>query len=61
MPWAVQEIAPVPSSAFVTAAKRPHNSRLNTHKLQAALGISLPDWQHGVDSLLAEILIEKHT
>jgi dTDP-4-dehydrorhamnose reductase len=61
MPWAVQEIAPVPSSAFVTAAKRPHNSRLNTHKLQAALGISLPDWQHGVDSLLAEILTEKHT
>ena len=56
MPWAVQEIAPVPSSAFVTAAQRPHNSRLNTHKLQAAFGISLPDWQHGVDSMLAEIL-----
>jgi dTDP-4-dehydrorhamnose reductase len=61
MPWAVQEIAPVPSSAFVTAAQRPHNSRLNTHKLQAAFGISLPDWQHGVNSMLAEILIEKHT
>ena len=61
MPWAVQEIAPVPSSAFVTAAKRPHNSRLNTHKLQAAFGISLPDWQQGVDSLLVEILIEKNT
>jgi dTDP-4-dehydrorhamnose reductase len=61
MSWAVQEIAAVPSSAFVTAAQRPPNSRLNTHKLQAAFGISLPDWQHGVDSLLAEILIEKHT
>jgi dTDP-4-dehydrorhamnose reductase len=61
MPWAVREIAAVPSSAFVTAAQRPPNSRLNTHKLQAAFGISLPDWQQGVDSLLAEILIEKHT
>ncbi len=61
MPWAVQEIAPVPSGAFVTAAKRPHNSRLNTHKLQAAFGISLPDWQQGVDSLLAEILTKKDT
>jgi len=56
MPWAVQEIMPVPSTAFVTAAQRPHNSRLNTHKLQAAFGISLPDWQQGVDSMLAEIM-----
>jgi dTDP-4-dehydrorhamnose reductase len=60
-PWAVQEIAPVPSSAFVTAAQRPHNSRLNTHKLQAVFGISLPNWQQGVDSMLTEILIEKNT
>ena len=59
MPWAVQEIAPVPSSAFVTAAQRPHNSRLNTHKLQAAFGISLPDWQQGVDSMLDEVLEPK--
>ncbi len=61
LPWAVQEIMPVPSTAFVTAAQRPHNSRLNTHKLQAAFGINLPDWQQGVDSLLVEILMKKHT
>jgi dTDP-4-dehydrorhamnose reductase len=54
--WAVQEIAPVPSSAFVTAARRPHNSRLDTRKLQAALGINLPYWQLGVDEMLAQIL-----
>jgi dTDP-4-dehydrorhamnose reductase len=53
LPWAVQEIAPVPSSAFVTAALRPHNSRLNTAKLQAAFGINLPDWRQGVDEMLA--------
>ena len=61
MQWSVQDIAPVPSTAFVTAAQRPHNSRLNNNKLQTAFGISLPDWQQGVDCMLAEILIKKHT
>lgn len=56
LPWAVQEIAPVPSSAFVTAALRPHNSRLNTAKLQAAFGINLPDWRQGVGEMLAHVL-----
>ena len=56
LPWAVQDIAPVPSSAFVTAARRPHNSRLSTAKLQAAFGINLPGWQQGVDDMLAQVL-----
>jgi dTDP-4-dehydrorhamnose reductase len=56
LPWAVQDIAPVPSSAFVTAARRPHNSRLDTRKLQAAFSIHLPDWQQGVDEMLAQVL-----
>jgi dTDP-4-dehydrorhamnose reductase len=50
------EVAPVPSSAFPTPAKRPRNSRLDTHKLQAALGLSLPPWQQGVMRMLAETL-----
>ena len=54
--WKVGEIAPVPTSAFPTPATRPLNSRLNTHKLQQAFGLTLPHWQHGVDRLLAEIL-----
>ena len=56
LPWAVQDIAPVPSSAFVTASQRPHNSRLDTRKLQAALGIHLPGWQQGVDDMLNQVL-----
>ena len=56
LPWAVQEIAPVPSSAFVTAARRPHNSRLDTRKLQAAFGINMPGWRQGVDEMLAQAL-----
>ncbi len=50
------DIAPVPSSAFVTAAKRPHNSRLNTTKLQTTFGLTLPNWQQGVNRMVAEIL-----
>jgi dTDP-4-dehydrorhamnose reductase len=52
---AVKEVAPVPSSAFVTAAKRPHNSRLHTGKLQTTFGVTLPVWTQGVDRMLAEI------
>ena len=51
-----KEVAPVPTSAFPTPAKRPHNSRLNTAKLQATFGLRLPPWQQGVDRMLAEIL-----
>lgn len=50
------EVAPVPTSAFPTPARRPHNSRLNTAKLQATFGLTLPPWQQGVDRMLAEIL-----
>ncbi len=51
-----KEVAPVPTSAFPTAARRPHNSRLNTAKLQTTFGLALPAWQQGVDRMLAEIL-----
>jgi dTDP-4-dehydrorhamnose reductase len=52
----VKDVAPVPTSAFATAAKRPRNSRLNTDKLQATFGVTLPAWQQGVNRMLAEIL-----
>ncbi len=52
----VQEIAPVPTSAFPTPAQRPLNSRLATQRLQNAFGLYLPHWAQGVNRLLAEIL-----
>ena len=52
----VSDIAPVPTSAFPTPAQRPLNSRLNTHKLQQAFGLTLPPWQQGVDRMLTEVL-----
>ncbi|MBI3103003.1 MAG: dTDP-4-dehydrorhamnose reductase [Burkholderiales bacterium] len=51
-----KEVAPVPTSAFPTPATRPHNSRLDTARLQAAFGLQLPHWQTGVARMLAEIL-----
>ncbi len=52
----VEAIDPVPTSAFPTPARRPHNSRLDTGKLQQTFGLHLPPWQQGVERLLAEIL-----
>ncbi len=51
-----KEVAPVPTSAFPTPAVRPHNSRLNTTKLQTTFGLTLPHWQQGVARMLYEIL-----
>ena len=56
LPWKVGEIAPVPTSAFPTPARRPLNSRLNTQKLRQTFGLNLPHWHTGVDRLLSEIL-----
>ena len=50
------EVAPVTTESFLTAARRPQNSRLDTAKLQATFGLTLPPWQQGVDRVLVEIL-----
>lgn len=52
----VRQIQPVPTSAFPTPARRPHNSRLDTGRLQQVFGLRLPHWQAGVDRMLREIL-----
>jgi dTDP-4-dehydrorhamnose reductase len=49
-------IQPIPTSVYPTPAARPLNSRLATHKLQQAFGLTLPHWQTGVERMLAEIL-----
>jgi len=53
---AAENIHPVPTSAYPTAARRPLNSRLNSGKLQATLGLQLPHWQTGVTRMLTEII-----
>ncbi|MFI3311669.1 dTDP-4-dehydrorhamnose reductase [Ewingella allii] len=51
---AVKKTNPVPSSAYNTAARRPHNSRLNTSKFQNTFGLTLPTWESGLYRMLDE-------
>jgi dTDP-4-dehydrorhamnose reductase len=48
----------VPSSAFPTPAKRPHNSRLDCTRLTATFGIQPPPWQQGIDRLMDHLIKE---
>ncbi|HET7834027.1 MAG TPA: dTDP-4-dehydrorhamnose reductase [Gallionella sp.] len=49
-------VQPVATSDFPTAAKRPHNSRLDTAKFRNTFDLNLPAWQTGVSRMLTEIL-----
>ena len=49
-------IKPVPTSAFPTPAKRPHNSRMDTTKLRRTFDLNLPSWESGVARMLSEVL-----
>jgi dTDP-4-dehydrorhamnose reductase len=51
------EIAPIATRDYPTAAARPLNSRLDTHRLRSAFGLYLPDWRDGVARMLREILV----
>jgi len=53
---AVDAVDAVPTTAFPTPARRPHNSRLDTRRFQTTFGLALPPWQQGVSRMLAEIL-----
>ena len=52
----VDAVEAVPGSAFPTAATRPHNSRLDTTKLQSTFALVLPGWQQGAARMLTEII-----
>lgn len=49
-------VNPIPTSAYSTPARRPHNSRLDTNLLQRTFSLNLPHWQSGVARMLTEIL-----
>ena len=47
-------VAKVPSSQYVTPARRPLNSRLDTTRVREATGLVLPQWQRGVARMLEQ-------
>lgn len=51
----VNQLVPIPSSEFPTAAKRPLNSRLDTHKLEGLLGSRLPEWDKFVELCMLDL------
>jgi dTDP-4-dehydrorhamnose reductase len=49
------QVHPIPSSQYPVAAARPGNSRLDTAKLRNTFGLTLPSWEDGVRSVVAEL------
>lgn len=48
-------VTDITSADYPTAAKRPHNSRLDGTSLNFNFGISSPDWQKSLSDVLAEL------
>lgn len=51
----VEQVGAVPSSAFPTRARRPHNSRLATDRFASTFNLRMPPWEQGVARMLQEI------
>ncbi len=52
---APEAVTAIATTAYPTPAKRPLNSRLDTAKLRATFGLTLPHWQLQVQRMLQEI------
>jgi dTDP-4-dehydrorhamnose reductase len=48
-------LKPISTTEYPTPAKRPANSRLDCKKLMDCFDIALPQWQEGVDDVLARL------
>jgi dTDP-4-dehydrorhamnose reductase len=48
-------VAPIPTSEYPTAARRPRNSVLSSAKFANAFGFALPSWQEMLQACLAEL------
>jgi dTDP-4-dehydrorhamnose reductase len=57
----VNDILAIPTSEFPQPARRPPNSRLDTSRLRAWLGVALPSWETGVAEAVGEIVSQGDT
>ena len=53
---ACKALTPISTAEYPTAAQRPHNSRLDTQKLQQVLGSKPPDWQDDVIATVNQVV-----
>ncbi|MDH4189996.1 MAG: dTDP-4-dehydrorhamnose reductase [Betaproteobacteria bacterium] len=49
------DVAPIATSEYPTAARRPKNSRLDNGKLARAFGLRLPDWRSQLDEVMRQL------
>jgi dTDP-4-dehydrorhamnose reductase len=54
----INNILPIPSSAYPLPAKRPYYSVLNTEKLQKCFGVDVPVWTNVVHDVLDELNLQ---
>lgn len=54
-PLQVEQIHPISSEEWPTAAERPRNSLLDCSKVQQALNLRLPDWEFGVRRVIESL------
>jgi dTDP-4-dehydrorhamnose reductase len=52
----VAAVEPITSAEYPTKAERPRNSRLDNSRLEAELGLRLPDWREGVGASVRRLL-----
>lgn len=48
-------VTDIPSEAYPTPARRPHNSRLDCRTTETVFGIERPDWRAGLKDVLKEM------
>lgn len=52
----VKQVDGIPTSEYLTPAKRPLNSRLTVNKVEQALGLRMPNWEDVLEHTLTEYL-----
>ena len=57
----VENIQAITTAEYPTAAKRPLNSKLDTHKLRAQLSFDLPNWKDDFLAVASDIVKELET
>ena len=55
------KVLPITTAEYPTKARRPSYSRLDTIRLQADLGIVLPDWREGLVRVMDELAAASKT
>lgn len=53
---AAPEVVPIPTEAYPTPARRPHNSRMCCDKFTNTFGFRMPEWQQALDQVAKELL-----